>query len=81
MYSQVSGLPVTGFGTAASGYAAYTSGGMWFWVFTALALFTMVGAVCALVRTMPAIRILHREPRQFAPDRRPERPNQFRRRR
>ncbi|HWV36465.1 MAG TPA: hypothetical protein VNZ55_12585 [Thermomicrobiales bacterium] len=74
MYNQVNMLPVTGVGTAASGAAAYSSGGLWFWVFVALAVFTLIGAVGAFVRTMPAIDFLHRDPKSLAPDHRPERP-------
>jgi hypothetical protein len=74
MYNQVSVLPVTGFGTAASGAAAYANGGLWFWVFAALALFTLIGAIGASVRTMPVMEFLHREPKRLAPDRRLEPP-------
>jgi hypothetical protein len=79
MYNQVSVLPVTGFGTAATGVAAYTNGGPWVWVFAALAVFTLIGAFGALVRTLPAMRVLHREPKRFAPDAPPERPSESRR--
>jgi amino acid transporter len=72
MYNQVSMLPVTGVGTAASGAAAYTVGGPWFWVFAALAVFTLIGAIGAFGRTMPALSALYREPKQLAPSARPQ---------
>ena len=81
MYSQVSVLPVAGAGTVMSGAAAYTLGGIWFWVFAALAVFTLIGAIGAFVRTAPPMRFLYRAPKQFAPAGRPERRNQARRRR
>lgn len=81
MYNQVSGLPIAGVGALASGGAAYAFGGFWFWVFAALAAFTLVCAVAAFVRTMPAMRFLYREPKQLAPNGRPECPRQRRRRR
>ncbi len=81
MYTQVSVLPVSGVGALASGGAAYAFGGLWFWVFAAIAAFTLVGAVGAIVRTMPAMRFLHREPKQLAPNGRPEYLRQPRRRR
>ena len=74
-------LPVAGVGAVASGGAAYAFDGFWFWVFAAIAAFTLVGAVGAFVRTMPAMRFLHREPKQLAPNGRPEYPRQPRRRR
>jgi hypothetical protein len=73
MYNQVNLLPITGIGAVGSGVAAYSMGGPWFWVFAALAVFTMIGAFGALVRTLPAMRMLHREPKKFAPEGRPER--------
>jgi hypothetical protein len=72
MYSQVSALPVAGAGTVMSGAAAYTLGGIWFWVFMAIAVFTLIGAVGAFVRTAPPMRFLYREPKNLAPDSRPE---------
>lgn len=81
MYNQVSALPVTGFGTLASGGAAYAYGGVWFWVFAAMAVFTLIGAVGAFVRSMPSMRILYREPKQYAPSNRPERMAQLQGRR
>ena len=73
MKNQVSMLPMTGVGAAASGGAAYAFDGLWFVVFAAIAAFTLVGAVGAFGRTMPAMRFLYREPRQLAPNDRPER--------
>lgn len=80
MYNQVGGLPATGVGVLASSGAAYTLGGFW-WVFAALAVFTLVGAVGAFARTVPAMGFLYRRPKQLAPDGRPEGPSQPRRRR
>lgn len=71
MYNQVSMLPVTGVGTTASAGLAVAYGG-WFWVFAAIAVFTLVGAFGAAARTMPAIGLLHREPKQLAPEDRPK---------
>lgn len=78
MYNQVNVLPVTGFGSAASGAAAYANGGLWFWVFAALAVFTLIGALGAFMRTIPVTGLLHREPKQLAPNRRPEGPRHSR---
>jgi hypothetical protein len=80
MYSQVSVLPVAGAGTVMSGAAAYTLGGIWFWVFMALAVFTLIGAIGAVVRTAPPMRFLYRAPKQFAPQARPEKTGKTRRR-
>jgi hypothetical protein len=81
MYNQVSTLPISGVGTLASGGAAYAYGGMWFWVFAALSLFTLLGAIGAAIRTMPSMRFLYREPKQLAPSSRPQRKDQSDRRR
>ncbi len=81
MLYQVSMLPVTGVGAVASGGAAYAFGGLWFLLFAAIAAFTLVGAGGAFVRTMPAMRFLYCEPKQLAPNGRPEYPRQRRRRR
>ena len=74
MKNQVSMLPITGVGAAASGGAAYAFDGFWFLVFAAIAAFTLVGAVGAFGRTMPAMGFLYRGPKQLAPNGRPERP-------
>ena len=72
MYNQVSGLPAAGVGTALSAGGAYMYGG-WFWVFAVVAAVTLIGAFGAAARTMPAIGLLHREPKQLAPEDRPKR--------
>jgi hypothetical protein len=73
MKNQVSMLPMTGVGAAASGGAAYALDGFWFVVFAAIAVFTLLGTVGAFGRTMPAMGFLYREPKQLAPNERPER--------